>query len=203
MIRAEPIRPFAFVAVLLGAVACGGAARLPVSAGIGPHPDLPAPNHSVIPLVNVVTAKGWPDGEKPIATEGTTVVAFARNLEHPRWLYVLPNGDVLVAETNAPVRPDDNRGIKGWFFKRFQKQAGGGGPSPNRITLLRDADGDGVAETRSVFIGGLTSPFGMTLVGNAFYVANADALVRFPYKTGETEIASSGTHLADLPGGRI
>jgi len=203
MIRLEPIRRFAFVAVSLGAVGCGGAARLPVSAGIGPHPTLPAPNHSLIPLVNVVTAKGWPPGEKPLATEGTTVVAFARNLVHPRWLYVLPDGDVLVAETNAPVRPDDNRGIKGWFFKHFQKQAGGGVPSPNRITLLRDADGDGVAETRSVFIGGLMSPFGMALVGNVFYVANADAILRFPYKTGETEIAATGIRVVELPGGRI
>src|SRR6476620_1277637 len=108
MIRLETIGRYAFVAISLGAVACGSAARFPVSAGIGPHPNLPAPNHSLIPLVNVVTAKGWPEGEKPVATEGTSVVAFARSLEHPRWLYVLPNGDVLVAETNAPVRPDDN-----------------------------------------------------------------------------------------------
>ena len=100
-----------------------------------------------------------------MAPAGTTVTAFATGLVHPRWLYVLPNGDVLVAETNAPERPKDNRGIKGWFFKLFQKKAGGAVPSANRITLLRDADGDGVAETRWAFLTGLTSPFGMALVG--------------------------------------
>jgi len=141
--------------------ACASAAQLPLSAGVGPQPNLPPPKTSVLPLVKVATAKGWPAGGKPIAAEGTTVAAFAQGLEHPRWLYVLPNGDVLVAETNAPKRPDDNKGIKGWFFDRFQKQAGGGVPSPNRITLLRDSDGDGIAETRSVFASGLNSPFGM------------------------------------------
>jgi glucose/arabinose dehydrogenase len=118
---------------------------------VGPTPTLPEPSTSVIPLVNVVDAKGWPDGASPSAVPGTTVGAFARGLSHPRWLYVLPNGDVLVAETNAPKRPDDNKGIKGWFFKHYQKKAGGAVPSANRITLLRDADGDGVADTRTVF----------------------------------------------------
>src|SRR4029453_15470959 len=117
-------------------------------------------------------------------SQGLRVAKFAAGLDHPRWLYVLPNGDVLVAETNAPGRPDDNKGIKGWFFRRFQKKAGGGVPSANRITLLRDADGDGVAETRSVLLAGLTSPFGMALVGDGLYVANPDALVRVPYARG-------------------
>ena len=133
---------------------CGGKARLPVSAGTGPQPALPPPRNSLIPLVNVVTAKGWPAGATPLAAEGTPVAAFAGDLDHPRWLYVLPNGDVLVAETNAPPRPEDGKGIKGWFFKRYQKKAGGAVPSANRITLLRDADGDGVAETRTVFLDG-------------------------------------------------
>jgi glucose/arabinose dehydrogenase len=129
------------------------------------------------------------------------VAAFARDLQHPRWLYVLPNGDVLVAETNAPARPRDNRGIKGWFFKRYQKKAGGAAPSANRITLLRDADGDGVAETRTAFLTDLNAPFGMALVGDTLYVANTDAVMAFPYRGGETAVTAKGTKLCDLPGG--
>ena len=140
---------------------------------------------------------------RPIAAEGTSVSPFARGLEHPRWLYVLPNGDVLVAETNAPPRPDNSKGIKGWFFDHFQKKAGGAAPSANRITLLRDTDGDGVAETRSVFLPGLTSPFGMVLVGNSFYVANTDALVRFAYEPGQLQIVAPGVKIVDLPGGPL
>jgi glucose/arabinose dehydrogenase len=190
-----------FVAAAMGAVGCASSARLPVSAGTGPRPTLPPPNKALIPTVNVVTAKGWPAGARPVAAEGTVVAAFAEGLDHPRWLYVLPNGDVLVAETNAPPRPEDNKGIKGWFFKLFQKKAGGAVPSANRITLLRDADGDGVAETRSVFLSGLNSPFGMTLVGNTLYVANSDAIVKFPYTEGETKITASGAKVVDLPAG--
>jgi glucose/arabinose dehydrogenase len=144
-----------------------------------------------------------PENRTPVAAPGTTVTAFARGLDHPRWLYVLPNGDVLVAETNAPKRPDDAKGIKGWFFRHFQKKAGGAVPSANRITLLRDTDGDAVADFRSVFIADLNSPFGMALVGSTFYVANSDALVRFPYTSGETQIAAAATKVADLPGGTL
>jgi glucose/arabinose dehydrogenase len=209
MFRAARIIPVRLIRRILLPVAativaaCGTAARLPVSAGIGPTPVLPPPSTSLIPLVNVVTAKGWPANATPVAAEGTRVAAFAKGLNHPRWLYVLPNGDVLVAETNAPNRPDDNKGIKGWFFKHFQKKAGGGVPSANRITLLRDTDGDGVAETRSVFLSGLYSPFGMALVGNVLYIANSDALVRFAYAPGLTQIASPATKVVDLPGGQL
>jgi glucose/arabinose dehydrogenase len=188
-------------AAIAGVAACASSARLPVAAGTGPRPTLPPPNKALIPLVHVVKAKGWPEGAKPAAAEGTAVAAFARDLDHPRWLYVLPNGDVLVAETNAPPRPEDNKGIKGFFFKLFQKRAGGGVPSANRITLLRDADGDGVAETRSAFLTGLNSPFGMELVGNDLYVANSDAVVKFPYRQGETKITAPGTKVVDLPAG--
>jgi hypothetical protein len=170
---------------------------------MGPNPALPKPSTSLIPLVNVVKAKGWPADRTPIAAAGTIVTAFARGLNHPRWLYVLPNGDVLAAETNAPKRPDDAKGIKGWFFKKFQKKAGGAVPSANRITLLRDTDGDAVADFRSVFIANLNSPFGMALVGNTFYVANSDALVSFPYTTGVTQITAVPTKVADLPGGTL
>jgi hypothetical protein len=116
---------------------------------------------------------------------------------------VLPNGDVLVAETNAPPRPQDAKGLKGWFFKRYQKKAGGAVPSANRITLLRDADGDGIAETRTVFLSGLTSPFGMVLVGNTLYIANSDAVVRVPYATGQTQISAVPEKVVDLPAGPI
>jgi glucose/arabinose dehydrogenase len=189
--------------IAAGAARCGSAARHPITAGMGPKPELPSPRTSLLPTVNVVTAKGWPPDGTPIAAQGTHVAAFARGLDHPRWLYVLPNGDVLVAETNAPPRPEDAKGIKGWFFKRYQKKAGGAVPSANRITLLRDADGDGVAETRSVFLSGLHSPFGMTLVGDILYVANTDALVRFPYSAGQTQITTSSTKVVDLPGGPL
>jgi glucose/arabinose dehydrogenase len=154
-------------------------------------------------MIKVAPAKGWAANETPVAAGGTTVAGFANGLNHPRWLYVLPNGDVLVAETNAPMRPDDNKGLKGWFFKRFQKKAGGAVPSANRITLLRDADGDGAAETRSEFLAGLNSPFGMVLVDGMLYVANTDAVIAFPYTEGQLKIEGAGRKLADLPGGTL
>ena len=201
------MRSHFFPIYLLGAAslaaACGSPARLPVSAETGVHPVIPRPRESVIPVINVVTAKSWPDDATPVAGEGLTVRAFARGLDHPRWLYVLPNGDVLVAETNAPKRPDDNKGIKGFFFRVFLAKGGGAAPSADRIVLLRDTDGDGVADTRAVFLSGLYSPFGMTLVGDALYVANSDAIVRFPYTAGVTNIVAPGVKLVDLPAGRI
>jgi glucose/arabinose dehydrogenase len=192
----------ALASVLLLA-ACGGAARLPVSAGIGLAPTLPAPEKSLIPTVNIAEAKGWTQGAAPKGAAGTSVNAFASGLEHPRWLLVLPNGDVLVAETNAPPKPEDGRGVKGWIMKQLMKRAGAGVPSANRITLLRDADGDGVAETRTVFIDGLHSPFGMTLVGDQLYVANTDAVLRFTYADGQTKIDGAGVKVVDLPAGPI
>src|SRR5215510_615747 len=162
-----------FFVLVTGLVGCADKSQDP-SVGYGPNPELPTPHPPLIPVLNAPNAIGWSEGQKPVAAEGMEVNAFANGLDHPRWLYVLPNGDVLVAETNAPTRPDDAKGIKGFFFKLFQKKAGGGVPSANRITLLRDADGDGVAEMRKVFIDGLNSPFGMALVGNVFYVANTD-----------------------------
>ena len=183
--------------------ACATQSTQPADAGSGANPVLPAPQSSAIPTVHVAKATGWPSGSKPSAASGLAVNAFAADLDHPRWLYVLPNGDVLVAETDAPPKPEDRKGFKGWVMKKLMSKAGSGTPSANRITLLRDTDGDGVAETRSVFLSGLNSPFGMTLVGDSFYVANTDALMRFPYKTGETEIREAGTKVADLPGGPL
>ncbi len=193
----------ALLLTLVAAGACGSPARLPVSAETGVHPVIPPPRESLIPVINVVTAKGWPDEAMPVAGDGLAVRPFARGLNHPRWLYVLPNGDVLVAETNAPKRPDDGKGIKGFFFRFFQRKGGGAVPSPNRIILLRDTDGDGSADTRSVFLSGLYSPFGMALVGNDLYIANSDGIVRFPYVTGATNIVAPATKIVDLPAGRI
>ena len=187
----------------LGLAACGESATLPVAAGMGPDPELPPPEKTLIPTVNVAPATGWPEGVMPSAAPGLRVVSFADGLEHPRWLYVLPNGDVLVAETNAPPRPGNAGGIRGWVMKLLMQRAGAGGPSADRITLLRDADGDGVADTRSVFIDGLHSPFGMALVCSDFFVANTDALVRFLYKEGQTRIQPPGDTVIALPAGPI
>ncbi|WP_433899237.1 PQQ-dependent sugar dehydrogenase [Pseudomonas sp. PSE1(2024)] len=193
-----------FVIVLAGGLAaCGESSSLQVSDGTGPSPRLPEPNKTLIPTVNIAPAIGWPAGAKPTAAAGTQVAAFAENLDHPRWLYVLPNGDVLVAETNAPPKPDDGKGIRGWVMKKVMGRAGAGVPSPNRITLLRDADHDGVAETRTVFLQNLNSPFGMTLVGNDLYVADTDRLLRFNYEPGATEIKSQPIKVVDLPGGTL
>jgi glucose/arabinose dehydrogenase len=200
----KSVTPALLVAVLaISLVACAEMATLPVEAGMGPAPKLPAPNHTLIPTVNIAAAKGWPAGAKPAAAPGFAVGAFASGLDHPRWLHVLPNGDVLVAETNAPPKPDDGKGIRAWFMKKVMRRAGAAPPSANRITLLRDADGDGIAETRTIFLQGLNSPFGMALVGNNLYVANSDAVMRFPYKTGDTQITAAGAKVVDLPAGTI
>jgi hypothetical protein len=183
--------------------ACGEQAKLPVAAGIGPNPELPPPNETMIPTVNIAPAKGWSGEETPTPAEGLRVAAFADGLDHPRWLYLLPNGDVLVAETNAPPRPEAMSGIKGWVMGLIMARAGAAGESADRITLLRDADGDGVVEHRSVFLDGLHSPFGMALVGNDFYVANTDALLRFPYEEGQMRIEAAGETVVELPAGPI
>jgi len=174
-----------------------------VAFSYGASPELPKSQHAKIPTVNVATAVGWPAGAKPKAADGMAVTAFATGLDHPRSVYVLPNGDVLVAETNAPRNPQIKLGIKGWIAKQFRKWAGADTSSANRITLLRDSDGDGVADVRSTFIKGLNSPFGMVLVGDDFYVADTDAILRFPYASGLTEINVPGVKVADLPAGNI
>jgi glucose/arabinose dehydrogenase len=178
-------------------------AKLSVEDGTGPHPQLPAPNTSLIPTVDIAPAVGWQPGEAPTPAQGLAVQAFAAGLEHPRWLYVLPNGDVLVAESNAPETENGSRGIKSWIMGKVMERAGAGVPSADRITLLRDADDDGIAELRTAFLTGLRSPFGMALVGNDLYVANTDALVRFPYTPGVTEITAPPETLTELPAGSI
>jgi glucose/arabinose dehydrogenase len=201
----RPSRRLAIVAAMaLFAPACFGPG--PASAqepGFGPSPVLPPPDSSFIPTVNIARAVGWKPGEAPTPAAGLAVNAYASGLEHPRWLYRLPNGDILVAESNAPPRPEDapSPGIKGWIAGLIMKRAGAGVPSANRISLLRDADGDGIAELRTDFLTNLVSPFGMVLVGEDFYVANADALLRFPYQQGQTSITAAGEKVVDLPAG--
>ena len=187
----------------IGLSSCDGGAALDPMAGFGPDPVLPEPQRSLIPTVNIAEAVGWPEGRTPTPAPGFRVQAFASGLDHPRWLYRLPNGDILVAETNAPPKPEDKKGgIRGFFQALFMKKAGARAPSADRISLLRDADGDGVAETRSAFLEGLTSPFGMVLIGDTLYVANADAVVAFPYQSGQTTISAAPRKVVDLPAGR-
>ncbi|BBP01333.1 PQQ-dependent sugar dehydrogenase [Sulfuriferula nivalis] len=197
------VRIIVMLSAMLALSACGDTATLPLSAGFGANPQLPAPNHTLIPTVNIAPAKGWPDNVKPLSAPGTTVSAFAKDLDHPRWLYVLPNGDVLVAESNAPPKPEDGKGIKGWVMGLVMKKAGASVPSANRITLLRDSNGDGVVDLRSVLLEGLNSPFGMALVGNYLYIADSDAVLRFPYVEGDMRITAPAIKLVDLPAGLI
>lgn len=197
--RASSAAALLFTALLLQA--CGGSAKLSVEQGTGTNPQLPPPEKALIPVLNIAPAQGWPEGGQPQPAAGLQVQAFASGLDHPRWLHVLPNGDVLVAESNAPANPP--LGLMGRIEKFVMTRAGAGVPSADRISLLRDADGDGVAEQRHVFLEKLHSPFGMALVGNNFYVANTDAVVRFPYAEGETEIRAAGTRLCELPAGLV
>jgi len=186
---------------------CGEAAKLAPEATTGPRPQLAEPNKTLIPTVNVAPAVGWTDTAAPTPAEGLRVTALARGLEHPRWVYTLPNGDVLVAESNKPPKPggssDDGpvAKIRNWVMGKVMARAGAGVPSPNRITLLRDADGDGVAEVRQVFMTNLMSPYGMALVGNELFIANADALVKVPYTEGETSVKANPTLVTQLPAG--
>jgi glucose/arabinose dehydrogenase len=191
------------VTLALPLAACNDQSTVASGEDFGPSPKLVAPNKSIIPTVNIANATGWPNGAKPKAADGMAVNAFATGLDHPRTVYTLPNGDVLVAETNSPPKPEDGKGIKGWVMKMVMGRAGAGTPTANRITLLRDADGDGVAEMKTPFLEGLNSPFGMVLVGDELFVANADAVVKFPYKAGDTKITAAAVKVADLPGGPI
>ena len=193
--------------VVVSLHACSELSTLPLSAGTGPHPTLPAPKTSLIPTVLIAPAVGWPSGVTPQAMAGTQVTAFARDLDHPRWLYVLPNGDVLVAESNAPAKVTQPQSLQArlisWVTGVVMKRAGAATPSANRITLLRDTDGDGVADVRTVLLEGLNSPFGMALVGDELFVANTDAVLSFPYVTGDTRINAPGRLVTTLPAGPL
>ena len=191
-----------FVLVLIGVglyIGWPDTAKLDVAAVAGTKPTISAPRRQMIPTVKVANAVGWKSGESPTPAAGLTVQAFARGLDHPRWLYRLPNGDVLVAETNSP--PREGGGITGLVMKWLMGKAGAGVPSANRITLLRDADEDGVAEVKTLFLSGLNSPFGMTLLNGQLYIANTDAVVRVPYTDGATRITAQPERVVGLPGG--
>jgi glucose/arabinose dehydrogenase len=196
------------ILVAIGAVAAvyyfdRESATLNAEDGYGTNPKLPPPNATIFPTVNIAEASSWPEGETPVAANGMQVVAFARGLDHPRTLLVLPNGDVLVTETNKPAKEDTGFSIRGLAEEFLMGRAGAQTGSANRITLLRDADGDGVAEVKERFLEGLHSPFGMTLANGTLYVANTDAIMAFPYTEGDTRIAASGEKIVDLPAGPI
>jgi glucose/arabinose dehydrogenase len=191
---------------LSGAMAlqgCTDYSRIVPGSDVGRQPVLAQGTPPLIPTVNIAPAIGWPEGGKPTVSAGLSVSAFARDLDHPRWLYVLPNGDVLVAETNAPPKPEQGWSLEDWAMKLVMNSAGAGVASANRITLLRDKNGDGVAELRETFLTGLHSPFGMALVGNKLYVANTDAVLEFAYAPGQTHITSAPRTVATLPAGPI
>lgn len=182
---------------------CGETAKLRPEDGMGVNPQLPKPVKTALPTVKIAEVTGWTVDQAPVPAPGLRVQAFARNLAHPRWLYVLPNGDVLVAESDAPPKPKEDNSIRGFFMKMLMKKAGSNRGSANRITLLRDANHDGAAELQVVFLQNLNSPFGMALIGDQLYVANTDSLVRYTYHEGDTAITGPGTKVADLPGGPI
>ena len=192
--------------VLVGAVlvaSCSSGKMLAPSHEFGVQPNLVAPSTGLLPTVKPAKAIGWPEGKLPQAAEGLRVQAFARGLDHPRWLLALPNGDVLVAESQAPAKSGGFSGLKGWFARKLMVYAGAGGVSADRITLLRDTDGDGVADLKTVLLSELNSPFGMALQGGYLYVANTDALLRFPFSLGQLRIDQPSEHVVDLPAGEL
>lgn len=191
------------VLVAIGAVVYLGwpdKAELPIAQVEGGRPTISAPREQTIPTIGVAKVVGWRGSATPIPAAGLQVRPFATGLDHPRWLYRLPNGDVLVAESNSP--PRTGGGITGFVMKLLMGRPGAGVPSANRITLLRDTNGDGVADKRSVFMTGLNSPFGMTLFKGALYIGDTDALVRVPYADGQTRITAKPELVVRLnPGG--
>lgn len=191
----------ALMAILGG---CAGSGATPPAANeYGPTPTLVTPQTRLLPTINPRKAIGWTEDALPLPAAGLQVQAFARDLSHPRWLFVLPNNDILVAESNRPAGSGGMGGLKGWLADKIMSYAGAGGVSPDRITLLRDSDGDGVADLRTTFIEDLHSPFGMALVGNTLFVANTDAVLTYRYREDMTRVESSGARLADLPAGPL
>jgi glucose/arabinose dehydrogenase len=198
--------PLLAAAAALALAGCQGKGSSDPLVGFGPNPPLPAPQkQGLTPMFDTPKAVGWPAGAAPKAPAGFTVTRMAEGLDHPRWLYVLPNGDVLVSESASQPSPADHtmKGFEAFASKIVMKRVGAVRASPNRIYLLRDTNGDGVAETKTLFAEGLTRPFGMALVGNTLYVANDNGVVKFPYATGATSVQGAGEKVFDLPGGPI
>jgi glucose/arabinose dehydrogenase len=172
----------------------------PSQPSYGSEPTLPQPKESWFPVVKwSVADEPWPKGMTPKPAQGLAVQPFAQGLKHPRWLHVLPNGDVLVAE--AATEPTPSWSPRALIENWVQRRSGAVVENANRISLLRDTNGDGIADEHFVFLEGLRQPFGMALIGDQLYVANTDSVVRFPYRTGELRIATKGTKLLDLPVG--
>ena len=171
------------------------------STQIGANPQLPAPHQYLVPPMHVAKAKPWTNGDKPVVPADLKIEALATGFEHPRTVYALPDGDVLVVESSGPPAPINRP--KDLIMGIVQNYGGAGAKGAQRITLLRDTNGDGKPDVRTVFLDHLVSPFGVALVGNDLYVANTDALVRYPYRTGQTRITAPGTILTELPGGPI
>lgn len=207
------MKRFVLVVVLtLAVIALGGyaayrflafeQATLAVEDSYGAYPTLPAPNKTLIPTVNIAPTAEWGEDAAPVPPAGFKVTRFSQGLDHPRWMHVLPNGDVLVAETNRPERPADTGfSFRAWAADKVMAWAGASSPSANRISLLRDSDGDGIAELKTPYLEGLNSPFGMALIGNTLFIANADSIVSVPFTEGETQNNAKPEHVIDLPAG--
>jgi glucose/arabinose dehydrogenase len=200
------MKKYLLMAVAALVVAVGGSylyfsrpdvARLTEAQLEGREPQFTSPRSQLIPTVVIAKPVGWAQDAAPVAAKGLKVSRFVTGLDHPRSMLRLPNGDILVAETNSPPRKIE--GIKDWITAKLMGAAGADTPSANRITLLRDTNGDGIAEQRHVFLKGLTSPYGMALVGDTLYVANTDSLMAFPYKEGDTQITAAGRKVSNLP----
>jgi glucose/arabinose dehydrogenase len=172
-------------------------AKLDIGAIQGAVPKVTEIRAESFPTVQIAEIVRWAKGAMPKPSKGLVVKPFADGLDHPRWLNILPNGDVLVAESTQPAR--EPSGLMDRLAKNMMKKANGSDVSANRITLLRDSNGDGVAETRSALLEGLNSPFGMALIGDRLFVANTDAVMAFPFKVGDTKISAKGEKIMDLP----
>ncbi len=179
--------------------ACGDASRLTPAQQSGGNPPLPQPQNFLVPPMKVPTGVGWSQGQSPTVAAGLRIEKIASGLMHPRQLLVLPNGDVLVVESNGPgTEPvtTPKQLLAGMIMDKSGKGAKGG----NRITLLRNAAGSSGEWEKHIFVEGLNSPFGIQLIGNTLYVANTDAIVKFPYVAGDTRITAPAVEFADLPG---
>lgn len=189
------LRPLLTLTCALAALAA--CSQRPAPPSYGANVELPAPQKNMLPTINVAKAVGWPAGAAPTAAEGLVVSRYAEDMAHPRWLYILPNGDVLVAE--ASTQPEKGGGIEGMIARNLQKRGGAYNHNQNRIMLLRDSDGDGDVDLKRPFIEGLNQPMGMALVGDALYVANTDALLKFAYTPNAESITGPGEKVLDLP----
>ena len=172
----------------------------PKVSAVGQQPQIPKAKAQGLMTLKMPTAKGWAKGHLPTAAAGLKVNAFAADLDHPRWIEVLPNGDVLVAESMSVASKPKT--LLDRAMHATMRRADALGDSANRITLLRDADGDGIAEQRHVFLANQRQPFGMALIEDTFYVGNTDGIVAFPYQDGATHIEGTGQRLVEFkPGG--